>query len=258
MIRRAIAAGISITMPEWRDEGFVLGVKAHGESHVVLSVLTSEHGRHAGLVHAGQSRAKKGQLELGNQLQLDWQARLTEQLGTFRIEALRQRSATLLDNPMRLAALGSVCALLDSSLPEREPQSALYDASAALLDILSYADAETDWLAFFVRWEWQLLMTTGFAPDLSRCVVSGETENLAFISPRTGNAVTAAAAGPYRERLLALPQLLGGAEALENEIISGLKLTGYFLGKHIFHPMNKDLPGPRLRLLDLVTAYLVA
>ena len=244
-------------MPEWRDEGMVLAVRAHGESHAVISVLTAAHGRHAGLVHAGQSRAKKAILELGNQLQLDWQARLAEQLVSFRVELLRNRAALLLDNPMRLAALGSVCGLLDAALPEREPQAALFEATHALMDILAYAEAESDWLAFYVRWEWQLLATTGFAPDISICAVSGAKEGLAFISPRTGNAVTRAGAGPYKERLLALPAMLGGAEPLENETEAGLKLTAHFLGKHIFHPMDKDLPAPRLRLQDLAIAYLV-
>ncbi|MGC6411483.1 MAG: DNA repair protein RecO [Candidatus Puniceispirillaceae bacterium] len=244
-------------MPEWRDEGMVLGVRAHGESHAVISVLTAEHGRHAGLVHAGQSRAKKAVLELGNQLQLDWQARLAEQLGTFRVELLRNRAALLLDNPMRLAALGAVCGLLDAALPEREPQSALFDSTNALMDILAFAEADQDWLPFFVRWEWQLLATTGFAPDLSVCAVTGARNGLAFISPRTGNAVTPAGAGPYKERLLALPEMLGGAMPVENEIEAGLKITAHFLGKHIFHPMDKDLPAPRLRLQDLAIAYLV-
>jgi DNA repair protein RecO (recombination protein O) len=213
-------------MIEWSDEGFLVAVRPHGEDAAIIQLLTLEQGRFAGLVRGGQGRRMSGVLQLGNRLQGQWKARLADQLGSFQVELLEAVAARFLGEADRLAALTSACAVIERALPEPE-----------------------HWAEVYVRWELAVLADLGFGLDLKACAVTGETENLAYVSPRSGRAVSLEAAGPYKERLLPLPGFLagrggGGAE----EIAQGLALTAYFLERNIFHPQDRPLPDARLRL----------
>lgn len=235
----------------WADEGIVLAVRRHGEADAVLHALTFEHGRHAGLVKGGYGRMTRPLLQPGNVLELEWHARLAEHLGSFRAEPKRLLAGGLLDDPLRLAALASACALLDAALPERDPHPQLY---AALLTWLDRLATRPDWAADYIRLELLVLGDLGFALDLSACAVSGATDGLAFVSPRTGRAVSAAAAEPFRDRLLPLPGFLVGDESDARQIPQGLKLAGHFLSRHIFAPTDRPLPAARERLVALLGA----
>ena len=241
-------------MPNWSDEGFVISAHIHGEYNAVIGLFTAEHGRHKGLVHGGASKSKKSLVELGNYVAAEWQARLDEQLGTFQLELNRSYSSALLDDPAKLAALSSVCALLEQSLPEREPQPAIFSATSALFEVFYLAHDMAQWLPVYLKWEMGMLDALGFGLDLSKCAVSGETAALDYVSPRTGHGVQAVHAGPYKERLLPLPACLGGAKPLCDELSAGLHLTGHFLQKHIYALIHKDLPQPRIRLANLVAS----
>lgn len=238
-------------MPEWSEQAIIISVRPHGEANALVNLLTPTRGRHAGLVQAGLARGNKNLVMIGNLVQADWRARLPEQLGSLRLEAIRTSSATYLDDPIRLAGLGAICALLEAALPEREPQQAVWQSTAALIDILSLTEDES-WLAYYIRWELGLLARSGFGLSLDKCAVTGSQDNLAYLSPKTGHAVCAAAAGTYKDRLLALPQFLGGEKLLNNEIEAGITISSHFLRKHIFELMHKDLPQARLRLAHLV------
>jgi DNA repair protein RecO (recombination protein O) len=234
---------------DWADEGIVLTVRRHGESDAVLHALTFEHGRHAGLVKGGAGRKLRPLLQPGNRLELEWRARLADQLGGFRIEPRRLFAGALLDDPLRLAALGSACGLVEAGLPERDPHPRLY---AALLTWLRRLAEDSDWAADYVRFELLLLAELGFAVDLSACAVTGATADLAFVSPRTGRAVSRDAAGDLAARLLPLPAFLASdAEADPEQIATGLRLAGHFLRRHIFEPTDRPLPATRERLLTL-------
>ncbi|MGC6518214.1 MAG: DNA repair protein RecO [Candidatus Puniceispirillaceae bacterium] len=239
-------------MPSWTDDGFVISARLHGESNAVIGLFTAQHGRHMGLVHGGISKSKKALIETGNFVSATWQARLDEQLGTYQLELNRSYGASMLDDPVKLAALGSVCALLEQALPEREPQEAIFAATSALFEVFYLSSDIEQWLPVYLRWELGMLEALGFGLELSRCAVSGETGRLAFVSPRTGHAVQEIHAGPYKERLIALPKCLGGEAALEDELAKGLHLTGHFLQKQIFALVHKDLPDARIRLAYLV------
>ena len=239
-------------MPEWQDEGIILSNKPYGELHSVASVLTKTHGRHAGLVQAGQSRKRISALQPGCFVGLEWRARLEGQLGTFKVELLKNYSASLIDIPIRLSALLSLCSLLEITLPEREPQENLWDASKALLDILSLSENGNEWLSFFIRWELGLLCELGFALKLQSCGVTGSTNELAYVSPKTGSAISKNAAGVYADRLLVLPMCLGGHTKTKEEFTAGIKITGHFLQKYIFNTINRKLPIHRERLANMV------
>ena len=219
---------------DFTDDAIVLSARRHGEANAVLSVLTREHGRHMGLVKGGASRRQRPVLEIGNRLKVTWRARLEEQLGNFLIEQVDAVSAGLLDDPLRLAGLAAACAVADIVLPEREPHEDVFQATAALIAAVT-GGAEA-WPVDYVRWELALLTSLGFGLDLSRCAVTGETRELAFVSPKSGRAVSHAGGQGYVDRLLPLPGFLTGDGSSDRaDIMAGLRLTGYFLDRHVLH-----------------------
>lgn len=235
---------------EWRDEGLVLAVRPHGETDAILSALTFEHGRHLGLVKGGVGRRARPLLQPGNRLQLTWKARLPEHLGSFALEPLQLFAGRLLDDPLRLAALASATTLLDEALAEREPHPRLY---AGLLKLLEAIRDDPRWPETYVRFELLLLQDLGFALDLAACAVTGATEDLAYVSPRTGRAVSRAAAGELAPRLLPLPAFLrADVPAMFSDILAGLRLSGHFLAKQVFAAADRPLPAARERLTTLL------
>lgn len=235
---------------QWTDEGIVLAARKHGESAAIVSLLTAEHGRHAGLVRGGAGRRQRGVLQPGNRVRVTWRARLAEHLGSYTLELTHAGGSRLLDAPERLAGLAAGCAIVEVALPEREPHPALYQAMLALLDALAESEA---WAAVCVRFEVGLLQELGFGLDLSRCAMTGAREGLAYVSPKSGRAVTDAAAQPWREKLLRLPRFLLGAQAGEvtaDDLRDGLLLSGHFLERHVLAPAGKAVPAARMRLLE--------
>ncbi|MBV8888042.1 MAG: DNA repair protein RecO [Alphaproteobacteria bacterium] len=231
---------------QWHDSAFVLGARRHGESALIVELLTRDHGRHAGLVRGGQSPRLRAVLQPGNAVAASWRGRLPEHLGMLSCEPVRAHAARFLDDPGRLAALTAAAALLAATLPEREPHSDIYAAFGGLIEALVFAP---DWPARYVGWERDLLAALGFGLDLSRCAVTGTATDLAYVSPRTGRAVCRAAGQPYQDKLLPLPGFLWSeAAAAPGDIAAGLELTAYFLHHHLLLPQDKSLPEARRRL----------
>ena len=239
-------------MPEWQADAIIISVRPHGEGNAVVSLLTADYGRHAGLVRGGASKKMRGTVQPGNRVQASWRARLSEQLGQMQLELTQAVAARFLDSPMRLAGVASVCALLEGALPEREPNERLYAGTDALLSLISMDDDDEGWLEGYVRWELGLLHAAGYQLDLDRCAASGETTNLAYVSPKSGGAVSRHHAGQFANRLLALPGFLGGVACPSHDWVAGLDLTGHFLAKRVFATHNADIPAARRRLADIV------
>ena len=239
-------------MPEWQADAIIISVRPHGEGNAVVSLLTADYGRHAGLVRGGASKKMRGTVQPGNRVQASWRARLSEQLGQMQLELTQAVAARFLDSPMRLAGVASVCALLEGALPEREPNERLYAGTDALLSVISMDDDDEGWLEGYVRWELGLLHAAGYQLDLDRCAASGETTNLAYVSPKSGGAVSRHHAGQFANRLLALPGFLGGVACPSHDWVAGLHLTGHFLAKRVFAAHNADIPAARRRLADIV------
>ena len=223
---------------EWRDEGVLLTVRRHGESAAIIDVFTAEHGRHSGVVRGGASRKMAPSLQPGAQLSLEWRARLEDHLGAFRVEPVRSRAAALMSDGDALAAMGSISALLTAYLGDREPHRDFYAATVSLLDSIG---VDPDWREAYVGWELILLAELGFPLDLSRCAATGSTEDLAWVSPRSGRAVSAAAGAPYADRLLPLPAFLGGAGP-DASVRGGVELLGYFLKSWVAPSFGADEP----------------
>ncbi len=237
---------------DWIDEGIVLSCRAHGETAAIAHLLTRAHGRHAGLVHGGMGRRQRPLLQAGNLLRVEWQARLAEQLGTWRPELMAANAGRVLDDAVSLAGLSAACAVLDAALPEREPHPAMFDGCIAFLSALGHEG----WPMLYVHLELGLLQELGFGLDLASCALTGVVEDLAYVSPRTGRAVAREAAAPWIDKLLPLPGFLArpgnGVRASGAEILSGLALTGHFLERHVFWPHDKALPAARGRLMELL------
>lgn len=234
---------------EWSGEASVMTRSRHGENAVILTVLSREAGLMRGLVPGGASARRAAMLQPGNRISLRWRARLEDQLGTFTAEPGRARPG-LLGNGDALAGLNAVTALLVFALPERDPHPRLADATEALLDGM---DQAAPWAEAYLHWEMQLLQDLGFGLDLGRCAVTGTREGLAYVSPKSGRAVSAAAAGDWAPRLLPLPAMLGGRG--NGGLADALALTGFFLSARLAEShAGKPLPPARARLVARLTA----
>ena len=234
---------------DWTDDGIVLAARPHGETGLVVSLLTRAHGRHAGFVPGGISRKARPVWQPGNVVAVEWRARLADQLGNYAGELREPNAARAMEEAAELTGLAAACAVLDEALPEREPHPAVFEGFHALLGALGHEG----WPAIYVRLELGLLQELGFGLDLEKCAATGATTDLIYVSPKTGRAVSRAAGEVYKEKLLALPAYLstgGGLPVDVAELRQGLDLTGYFLERHVFWPHNKPLPPARARFME--------
>lgn len=229
---------------DWTDTALVLSLRRHGESGTIAMLLTREHGRHAGLLR-GQRQAAT--LQPGTPVAAQWRARLAEHLGGFTLEAEASPAAAVLDDPLRLGALASACALAEGALPERAPFPGVHDGLRALLAALPGAH----WDAAYVQWELGLLAALGFGLELDRCAATGANDALAYVSPKSGRAVSLSAGEPYADKLLPLPGfLIGRGEADPPAVLHGLELTGYFIERLLFAQAHLPVPPARQRHVE--------
>lgn len=238
----------------WTDEAIVLSVRGHGETAAVVELLTRDHGRHLGFVHGGRSRRLRPVLQTGNHVDVTWKGRLAEQLGHFGIEPRRGFAAEAMAaaDPARLAALSSI-AMLARLLPERDPHPSHYEIT---LFVLGFLDDASVWPALMVRWELALLAELGFGLDLGQCAATGANDQLIYVSPRTGRAVSASAGEPYKDRLLGLPGFLTGrvdGPVSADTLAAGFSLTGHFIETRVLAPRAITMPEVRSRMVDLLT-----
>ena len=239
---------------QWTDDGVIIGTRRHGETSLIVELMTAAHGRHLGLVRGGRSRRMQPILQLGNSVTATWRARLDEHLGYYAVEPTVQRAAWLIDSAAGLHGLHALAALV-RLLPERDPHPRVYDGLAAILDLLGDPKRAA---AAIVRFELALLEDLGFGLDLDTCAATGVNDDLAYVSPKTGRAVSRSAGDPYREKLLPLPAFLleppSAAAPAVADVAAGFRLTGYFLARHVFEPRGIALPDARARFATLVGA----
>ena len=238
---------------DWHDEGIVLSSRPHGENGAIVELLTREHGRHLGLVRGGAGRRQKSVLQAGNTVAAHWRARLNEHLGAYTVELVKPRAGLLMDDAFALTGLSAACAVA-SILPEREAHPALFEGFSFLLDTMEDADI---WPAIFVRWELGLLQELGFGLELGQCAATGVRDDLAYVSPRSGGAVSREAGAPYADRLFRLPPFLVSSQAgvdHADDIAEGFRITGHFLERHFYAPLGKHLPDARIRLMQRFAA----
>ena len=235
---------------DWEAPAIVLDARPYGEGDAIATVMTEQHGLHRGLARGGASRAHAATWQPGNLVQVRWVARLSDQLGSFGAEMIHAGAASVIDDALALAMLSAACAVADGALPEREAHPRVFHG---LLRLVAHLPRGADMLADQIRWEMLLLADLGYGLDVTACAVTGETAGLAYVSPRTGRAVTAAAAGIWQQRLLRLPGFLAGANtAAPADWRDGLALTGHFLARDAFGAQHRPLPQARQMLYDRV------
>ena len=190
-------------------------------------------------------------LEPGNQVDLTWRARLEDHLGTLTVEPIKSRAAVLMTDRRTLAGLNAMTALLSFALPEREAHPKLYAGTLTVLDMMT---DNPHWPLAYLRWELSLLEDLGFGLDLGACAVTGSNDTLAYVSPKTGRAVSLSAAGKWKSKLLPLsPALIGQGQGTPEDVTDGLKTTGHFLHTWLAPSLgHKPLPDARQRLVDLL------
>jgi len=240
---------------EWEAPAIALDARPYGEGDAIVTVMTEDHGAHRGLVRGGASRAQIGLWQQGNFIQMRWTARLSDSLGAFRGELIHANAAQVMDDPLALAILTSACAVTEAALPEREPHPQVFNG---LLRLIARTPLGIEILPELVRWECVLLRELGYGLDLDRCAVTGETAGLRYVSPRTGRAVSDAAAGVWASRLLPLPGFLRAdappTTPTITDLCDGLRLTAHFLARDAFGQRHRPLPQARVMLYDRLAA----
>jgi DNA repair protein RecO (recombination protein O) len=234
---------------EFEEPAFILSARSHGEAGAIVEALTAMRGKWAAHVAGGASRRLKPVLQAGARVTFAYRSRVAEQLGSARIESAGAGPSDHFDDAAALAGLASAAAVVAAALPEREPHPGVFQAFEALTIALAN---EAIWPAVLVRFEAGLLADLGFGLDLSSCAVTGDTDDLTWVSPRTGRAVSASAGEPYRERLLVLPMFMLSSQAriAAGDVDAGLTLTGHFLQTCIFNALDRPLPPARERMID--------
>jgi DNA repair protein RecO (recombination protein O) len=239
---------------EWRDEGLIIGIRRHGENSAIVELMTRAHGRHLGIVKGGRSRRMQPVLQPGNSVGVVWRARLEEHLGVYAVEPTRERAGALMASGLALAGVNLIAAWL-RFLPERDPHEILFGMVEALADHL---DDPSIAPALMARFELAVLSELGFGLDLEQCAATGAREDLVWVSPRTGRAVSRAAGEPWADRLLPLPVFLSVDSALRNvpraDIESAHRLIGHFLERDVLAPRGLKEPEARTAWLVRLTA----
>jgi DNA repair protein RecO (recombination protein O) len=236
---------------EWDAPAIILDARPFGEGDALATVMTAEHGAHRGLARGGASRGRAGVWQPGNLVQVRWVGRLADQLGSFSAEMVHPAAALAMDDPLQLGMLTAACAVAEGALPEREAHARVF---AGLLHLIAHLSGGASLLAAQIRWEALLLADLGYGLDLAACPVTGATEGLVYVSPKSGRALSAEGAGKWAPRMLPLPALLlGQSEGNAGEWRDGLRLTGYFLARDVFGLRHRPLPQARHALYDRVT-----
>lgn len=246
----------------WDDQAILLSVKKHGEHQARVAAFCRQHGVYASIARGAYSKKQRGIYQPGNIVSVKWNARLPEHMGNITAEMHEPVTAFILADAAKLAALSSLCSLVEMILPERHPYPDLYEKFYALLLYIKSSDA---WHEQYVLFELELLAQSGFGLDLTSCAANGQTDDLQYVSPKSGRAVCAEAGAPYKDRLFMLPSFLlafnvrGEVEAQRaeggnksEEILAGLRLSGYFLDAWLLEPHGKTLPVGRRQLIEMI------
>ncbi|MFO1241890.1 MAG: DNA repair protein RecO [Rickettsiales bacterium] len=262
---------------QWQDEAIIISVKPFSEKEALVEVFSHEHGVYRSIAKQALSSKQRGIYQPGNLVFCRWNARLPEQMGTIACELLESYADFAMQSADTLQALNSVCSLLDLVMHERDAHPRLYERVKSLLQALA---ANSGWQQDYALFEKDLLSECGFGLDLSECASTGERDNLVYVSPKSGRAVSAGAGEPYKDRLFALPAFLipsplggglgwghsgqclsrpspppnlppaGGGAVKPAEILDALRITGYFINEWLLAPHDYEMPPARTQLIE--------
>ena len=232
----------------WSGTGFVLGFKKYNESSYILDAFTEDHGRHKGLIRGIHSKNLRAVIEPGNEVMLNWSGRLESHLGNYTVEPIKLWSSYILNRKLNLHGINSICSIIISTMAEKQQNAFMYEKSLSL--IKDICKNKEDWIKSYIFWEIDLLSDIGYGLDLTECAVTSERENLKFVSPSSGRAVTIEGAGSYKDKLFKLPNfLINRSSEYNNEYLeNALSLTEHFFRKRFYEPNNLNFPKSRNHL----------
>lgn len=237
-------------MPVIRTPAIVCTVHKHGEHGAVARLFTPDHGLQAGYVQGGRSTALRPVLMPANLVTAGLRSRSPDQLASLTVELSTSR-APYYAEPLAAAAFEWVTLLTATVAPDDQPFPRLYAALAALIELVCAAPSARWWARAMVRYEALLLAEMGFGLDLERCAVTGQCEDLAYVSPRSGRAVSLHAAGVYAERLLVLPAFMTSDDEPDwEQLLQGFALTGHFIERQFFAERRADPLAARVMMID--------
>lgn len=238
---------------QWVDEALILDIGKYAEHAAIVHVFSREHGRYSGISKAALSSRNRASYQPGNLVQAVWKARLAEHMGTVSCELVQSLAAYVMQDALRLSAITSVCALVKLCLPERDPHPGLYD-TVRMLALQIAHDDDADWLVAYARFELLLLQECGVGLDLGECAATGRQDDLCYVSPKSGRAVSREAGEPYKERMLPLPAflILPDASAGKGEVMDSLRLTGHFLVHGWGEAHHQQIPASRDRFMAIL------
>jgi DNA repair protein RecO (recombination protein O) len=239
---------------EWRDQGILLSKTPFGETAVIVDALTQKNGRVRAVLRNGQSRKFRSILQIGNILDITWRARLSEHMGSVQVDVIKSYPE-ILDSRLTLAGVTTLSSMLTTFLEEREPHTHVYAATVKLHELLIHPDI---WCVGYFYWELALLEALGFGLDLSKCVVTGDTENLLYLSPKSGCAVSQRAAGEWADRLLPMPRIVIGKDKHISDVFDGLQVLSYFWLNKVIPALGvTTMPKARERFIDIMQRHTV-
>ncbi|MGN0929721.1 MAG: DNA repair protein RecO [Alphaproteobacteria bacterium] len=242
---------------KWEDKGILIAIKKFGETDQIATFITSEHGLSNGLIKGGISKKQKPYLQIGNLFNIIWKSRLEEQLGFFSFDPVDILGTMFFDNPLKLQLLSSLCSILYDAVSENQNYHELFIQTKLLIDNLKTTQKDTQLLLQYITWEKNLLGFIGFALNLDKCNATGVTENLCYISPKTGHAICKSAGEPYKDKLLPFPKIwqkeneLYLNEVCFSDLKEALEILSFFLEQRIYFEKNKPFPFIRKGLENL-------
>lgn len=236
---------------QWNDNAIVLSVRKFSEHGAVVTLLSRKHGLYTGVCKSALGKRKRGIYQPGNWVNATWKARLEEHMGTLDCELEKPVAALVMQDRKALAGLNAICAMIPLAMHERDPHPNIYDAAQRVMEKLVSAEG---WAVEYIAFELTLLRDAGYGLDLGRCAATGKTDDLLYVSPKSGCAVSAQAGEPYKDKLLPLPAFFNvQAAELAEELRKGFELTSYFLNHWLLQPHGGRLPAARTRLVELVS-----
>jgi len=242
-------------MLTFTDEALILTVDRFGDHDAIVSLFTLNHGVVRGVIKRGLTSKNRADVQPATLVEATWKARLPEHMGTVTVEARHSFAGRVMHDPLKLSAVGSVMALMAASLAERDAHAELYAQTLTFLQHVAAGTEAPVWLAEYVRLELALLELAGFGLDLSSCAATGTTDALAYVSPKSGRAVSQAAGAPYHDRMLALPEFIkDGGQFPENiaQISQGMALTGHFLETRLLPALHRHPPTLRAHFAGIL------
>lgn len=248
------------------DQGIILSVKKYSESSLIVKILSKDHGVYSGFVRGGQSQksssskkfsSKSALYQNFNLVDFEWSSRIEDNLGFFKVELKKSFLGDIITNPITISSLSAIATIIEQNVLEREPSEEIF---SGLLNLLQNLNCQEEFqkeifLKKYIQFEIELLKILGYGIDLSECAATGVTENLHFVSPKSARAVCLEAGEKYRDKLLALPQFLlenTNPKTTKDELLSGLKLSGFFIEKYLTNKSKAEVFSSRNQLLNLV------